>query len=119
MADALKLKAPPNKDIVQVRVDVRGILDPLFDNRVPALLESTCKYRRCEGVALFDMDGGWRIVFKNGKATGYMPDVDKDEIFYSETTVSISTLDKLASAGGVLAQLFSEKLLLNSKQQKA
>lgn len=116
---AVRLKAPPNKDVVQVRVDVRGIVDPMLDNRVPVLLASACQYRRCDGVALWDMDDGWRLVFENGKRIRYMPVLGKG-VFYSTAELSGSMLDKLASAGGVIADLFpAEFVELDSRKQSA
>jgi len=116
---AVRLQAPPNKDVVQVRVDVRGIADPMLDNRVPVLLASACQYRRCDGVALFDIDDGWRLVHANGKPIRYMPVLGKD-IFNSTQALSSSLLDKLAFTGGVIADLFPADFVeLGSTKQSA
>ena len=49
----LKLKAPPGAVGIQVRLNVSGITDPLFDPRVPCLVTAARHYRRCDGVAVY------------------------------------------------------------------
>lgn len=101
----LELKAPPGAVGIQVRLNVRGIADPLFDPRVPPLVTAARHYRRCDGVALFALDAGWRLAFTTGETVAYKPDRTAPQV-ESAVTLTDGTLEGLTAAAGVLADLF-------------
>ena len=100
----LKLKAPPGAAAVQVRIDVRGIPDPLLDARVPRLVLAARRYRR-GGVSIFGSDTGWRLAFIPGETIAYMRDLGA-AITESAIPLTDGLLEPLAAAGGVLADHF-------------
>jgi hypothetical protein len=103
--DELKLKAPPGAAAVQVRLDVRGIPDPLLDARVPRLVLAARRYRRCGGVSIFGSDAGWRLAFIPGEMIAYITGIGA-AMADSATPLTDGLLEHLAAAGGVLADLF-------------
>jgi hypothetical protein len=104
----LRLKAPPGAVDIRVRLDVRGIADPLFDPRVPRLVVAARHYRRCDGVAMFALDAGWRLAFVTGDTVAYLPSLDASSV-ESAATLTGGVLEGLTSAGGVLADLFASE----------
>lgn len=104
--DELKLQAPPGAAGLQVRIDVRGITEPLLDARVPRLVVAARHYRRCDGVALFAADASWRLAFVNDETIAYLPDLGAVSV-ESAAPLTGDVLDALAAEGGVLADLIS------------
>jgi hypothetical protein len=90
---------------VQVRLDVRGVTNPLLDPRIPRLVVLVRRYRRCDGVALFAADGSWRLSFATCETIACRPDRDASMI---ESTIPLASgvLESLAGSAGVLANLF-------------
>lgn len=103
--DQLTLQAPPGAAQIQVRLDVRGITDPLRDPRLPRLIAAVRHYRRCNGVAVFAQAPGWRLTFVIGEPAAYRSGPGADFI-ESEVTLASETAEHLAAVGGVLADLF-------------
>jgi len=101
----LKLEAPPGAGGIQVRLDVIGVTNPILDVRVPPLVVAVRRYRRCDGVAVFAPDTGWRLVFLTGTTIAYLPKVHGTSV-ESAAALTKDALEKLAAAGGVLADLF-------------
>jgi hypothetical protein len=103
--DELNFQAPPGAARVQVRLDVRGITNPLFDPRIPRLVVLVRHYRRCDGVALFAADASWRLSFATGQTIACLPSLDASMI---ESTIPLAdgVLESLAGSAGVLADLF-------------
>jgi hypothetical protein len=99
----LELLAPPGAAAIQVRLDVRGIDDPLLDARVPRLVAAVRRYRRCSGVAVYCADA-WRMVFVDGHHIGYRP--AREGLQDSMNVLVGGQLEQLAASGGVLADLF-------------
>jgi hypothetical protein len=102
--DTLKLKASPGAAAVQVRLDVRGIPDPLLDARVPRLVLAARRYRR-SGVSIFGSDTGWRLAFVTGEKIVYKTSLSA-ALAESVMPLTGRLLEPLAAAGGVLADLF-------------
>jgi hypothetical protein len=103
--DELNFQARPGAARVQVRLDVRGITNPLFDPRIPRLVVLVRHYRRCDGVALFAADTSWRLSFATGQTIACLPNRDASMI---ESTIPLAdgALESLAGSAGVLADLF-------------
>lgn len=104
--EGLELQAPPGAPHVHVRLDVRGILDPLVDPRVPRLIVGVRRYRRCNGVALYAADADWRLVLATGTTIAYRPSSTSMPV-ESLAQVTDDRLERLTGAGGVLASLFA------------
>jgi hypothetical protein len=103
--DALKLEVPPGTAAIQVRLDVSGIPDPLLDPRVPHLIVAARRYRRPNGVALFAVDKGWRMVFVVGETIAFLTGLGAESVD-SVRPVTSRDLEALAAKGGVLADFF-------------
>jgi hypothetical protein len=103
----LELHAPPGVATIQVRLDVKGIEDPLLDSRVPRLVNAARHYRRCSGVALYSLDAGWRMAFAEGELIGYRP-APSAGVLDSSDLLTVGVLEELAASTGVLADLFPE-----------
>ncbi|WP_406311876.1 hypothetical protein OHA77_24680 [Streptosporangium sp. NBC_01639] len=102
----LTLKAPPGAAAIEVRLDVQGITDPLFDPRLPRLLAATRQYRRCRGIVVYATDGSWRLSIIDGKKIAVLP--GRGQRFIESTEpVSDHFLDQINMAVGVLADLFA------------
>ncbi|BCL16042.1 phospholipase D-like domain-containing protein [Micromonospora sagamiensis] len=102
----LRLKAPPGGAAdIQVRLDVRGVDDPLLDPRVPRLVVAVRHYRRCQGVAVFAADADWRLSLYPGETIAFLPGQGRRTI-ESAGPVTKGDLDQLAVSVGVLADLF-------------
>lgn len=103
--DGLKLEAPPGARNIQVRLDVSGIADPLLDQRVPRLVAAARRYRDRNGVAVFAADEGWRLVCVAGETIAFLAGRGADTVD-SAHLVTRRDLERIAAAGGVLADLF-------------
>ena len=103
--DEVELQAPPGAAGIEVRLDVRGVADPLLDPRVPRLAVAACRYRRCEGVAVWAVDADWRLALRAGAAIAYR-EKGTHTIVHSTVLISDGLLEQLAGTGGVLASLF-------------
>ena len=79
--------------------------DPLLDPRVPRLVTAARHYRHCDGVAVFAPDAGWRLAIITGETVAYLPNLGATSV-ESAATLADGTLEGLAAAGGVLADLF-------------
>ena len=103
--DELNFQARPGVARVQVRLDVRGLTNPLLDPRIPRLVVLVRHYRRCDGVALFAADASWRLSFATGQTIACLPSLDASMI---ESTIPLASgvLESLAGSAGVLADLF-------------
>ena len=104
--DGLQLKAPPGAAAIQIRLDVRGIPDPLLDARLPRLVLAARSYRNSGGVAVFGSDTGWRLAFVPGETIACKTSMDAT-IAESALPFTNGLLEPLAATGGVLADLFS------------
>jgi hypothetical protein len=104
--DDLALDAPPGAAAIQVRLGVRGIVDPLLDPRLPRLLAATRQYRRCHGVAVYATDSSWRLSLTEGETIAVLPGLGQVVVESSEP-ISDHLLDQLNTAVGVLADLFA------------
>jgi hypothetical protein len=78
-----------------------------LDARVPRLIVATRRYRRCEGVALYAADAGWRLVAVTGESIGYKPNAT-DRPVDSTVPLADGLLEQLTGTGGVLASLFPQ-----------
>lgn len=104
--EQLTLRAPlPGDAAVRARVDVRGIAEPLLEPTVPRLVLALRHHRHCDGVALFDPDNGWRLVFVTGETIAYLHDMPS-RFVQSTEPLSDGALEALAARGGVIADLF-------------
>jgi hypothetical protein len=101
--DELNLQTHPGAP--RLRLDVRGITNPLLDPRIPRLVVLVRRYRRCDGVALFAADASWRLSFATDETIAYRPDRNSSMI---ESTIPLANgvLESLAGSAGVLADLF-------------
>ena len=91
---------------VRVRLDIRGIDDPLNDPRLPQLVVAVRQYRHTDPVALYSADHGWRIVLATGEPAAYLSSVGQGELVDSPP-VTAGVVEELAAAHGVLGDLFS------------
>jgi hypothetical protein len=87
-----------------VRLNVRGINDPLYDPRIPQLVVAVRQYRSADAVALYSQDHAWRLVIATGKPAAYLPGLDTDLIDSMPLTTGI--IESLSAAHGVIADLF-------------
>jgi hypothetical protein len=100
--DELNLQTPPGAPMV--RLDVRGITNPLLDPRIPRLVVLVRRYRRCDGVALFAGDASWRLSFATDETIAYRP-AGKSSMVESTSPLAAGALESLAGSAGVLADL--------------
>jgi hypothetical protein len=101
----LELMAPPGAVGIQVRLNVSGIANPLFDPRVPSLVTAARHYRHCDGVAVFALNAGWRLAFITGETVAYKATLIAASV-ESSAPLTDGTLEGLIAAAGVLADLF-------------
>lgn len=101
----LQLEEVASGQAVSVRLMVRGLVDPLRDPRTCQLVVAARRYRRCDGVAVFSTDGGWRLSISTGSTIAYRR-ADQDHSVVESDVVSEGALEHLASTGGILADLF-------------
>lgn len=90
---------------VSVRLDIRGIDDPLNDPRLPQLVVATRQYRRTDPVALYAADHGWRVVLATGEPAAYLARFGHGEVVDS-LPVMAGVIERIAAANGVLGDLF-------------
>jgi hypothetical protein len=105
--DGLELQVLPGTANALVRLDVRGISDPLLDARVPRLIVATRRYRRSEGVALYSADADWRLVAVTGEPIGYKPHA-RGTLVDSTVPLVDGLLEQMSGTGGVMASLFPQ-----------
>jgi hypothetical protein len=105
--DRLSIAAPPGGGAAQVRLDVAGVVDPLLDPRVPRLVAAVRHYRKCDGVAVYSLDQGWRLVFNTGDTVAYRSAAG--EHVESATPTIDGILEGIAGEGGVLQNLFAQR----------
>jgi hypothetical protein len=98
------LEIHDGSEIVSVRLVVRGINKPLNDPRIPELITAARRYRRCEDVAIFSEDAGWRLAFRPGEPISYLPRIGG--VLVDSQVVEVVSIERLASKGGVLGDLF-------------
>jgi len=110
--DGLELKEPPQTELLQLRLDVRGIVDPMLDSRVPRLITAARSYRHCDGIALYAADTTWRVVVSTGNKIAYIPSLGLRAVIESSASISEDTLERLTSSGGVLATLFPDTAIV-------
>jgi hypothetical protein len=105
---SLALRAVSPGQAVQLRLSVAGIPEPLTDPRIPRLVVSARRYRRCDGVAIHAADLNWRLALTSGTEAAYRPATGPQagSLLVSEP-VAPGLLEQLAATGGVLADLFS------------
>lgn len=101
----LQLQAVTDVKGVSLRLFVKGVHAPLRDPRIPQLIVAARRYRRCDGVAIFSDDVGWRLVVKTGSRAAYLPRVNGDTTHESQR-IAAEWIERLASTGGILADLF-------------
>jgi hypothetical protein len=100
--EGLNLQTYPGA--TRLRLDVRGITNPLLDPRVPRLVVLVRRYRRCDRVALFAADASWRLSFATDETIAYRPDRNLSMI-ESTSPLAAGVLESLAGSAGVLADL--------------
>lgn len=101
----LRLRPSPGAAAVGVRLDVLGVSDPLLDPRIPRVVTAARNYRGCDGVAVYASDASWRVVTVTGETVYYLPRPGAATVKSAEPLAS-GTIESLAAAGGVLADLF-------------
>lgn len=101
----LQLAEVTSGQAVSVRLMVRGLVDPLRDPRTSQLIVAVRRYRRCDGVAVFSMDAGWRVAIKTGSPLSYLPG-DPGHPMLESDEVAAGAIEQMASTGGILADLF-------------
>ena len=87
-----------------VRLNVKGLEDPLNDPRIPTLIVAACQYRSTDAVTLFGADHDWRIAVSTGDPVAYMANLDA--ALLESSPLKEETLGELAAANGVLADLW-------------
>lgn len=104
--DGLRLEEVSQGQEVGVRLRVRGVADPLIDPRVPQLIVAVRRYRRCDGVAIFADDEGWRLAVKTGVPAAFMSGgLGGREI--DTNPVAAGVIEQMASSGDALGELFA------------
>ena len=104
--DALRLDVGSAGQAVSVRLRLNGIGNPLTDPRVPQLIAAARRYRRCDGIATFSDDEGWRLVVETGRPAVYMAG-GQGQVMIDSVVMEPGTLERLAAASGILADLFA------------
>jgi hypothetical protein len=102
--DGLQLQAVSGGQDVSVRLIVKGPVNPLQDSRIPQLIVTARRYRRCDGVAVSSDDAGWRLAINTGASIAYRPDEVSSMVESDELTAGV--IERMASTGGILADLF-------------
>jgi hypothetical protein len=102
--DEVSLQTTSEGQAVSVRLNVQGIHHPLYDPRIPALVVATRKYRKTDAIAICDPTHDWRIVVATGQPVAYLADINAP-LLESER-IDADTIDVIAAANGVLADLF-------------
>ena len=102
--DALSLEATVRRPATSVRLNVRGIDHPLYDPRVPPSSSLFASTGLPTPVAFFDPDHDWRIVVSTGEPVAFMADLTHHLV--ESAPIDADTIDDLAAAHGVLADLF-------------
>jgi hypothetical protein len=103
--DALRLDVGSAGQAVTVRLRIKGIANPLTDPRVPQVIVATRRYRRCDGIATFSDDEGWRLVVETGQPARYLAAGHGQEMIESDI-VEQGVIEGLAAASGILSDLF-------------
>ena len=103
--DDLRLEEVTRGHAVSVRLMVRGLVDPLRDPRTCQLVVAARRYRRCDGVAVFSTDAGWRLSISTGSTIAYRR-ADQDHSVVESDLVAEGAIEHIASTGGILADLF-------------
>jgi hypothetical protein len=91
---------------IGVKVDVRGVSDPLLDPRVPQLIVAAQRYRRCRGVAVFSMDRDWRVVYEDHQPIAVLGRLGGG-VLESARALTPQELELMAGSGRVLGDLFA------------
>jgi hypothetical protein len=89
---------------VSVRLDVRGIENPLYDPRIPQLVVMLRRYRSADAVALYSQDHDWRLVFPTGEPAGYLGERGAQTL--DSVPLEAGAIEALAADRGVVADLF-------------
>ena len=105
----LELSAAPPDTMVQVRLDIRGIAEPLVDPRLPQVVVAARRYRRCDGVTVHSADNGWRFSFITDKPVAFLADVHGVPLLsrISAMPLKKEQLEIMAQAGAVVGDLFA------------
>jgi hypothetical protein len=101
----LQLEAVSRGQVVSVRLVIEGVDDPLRDPGIPQLIIAARQYRRCDGVAIFSADAGWRVAVNTGAPAAYLQSEKHSSMVMSEEVVK-DAIERMASTGGILADLF-------------
>lgn len=101
----LRLEEVTGGQAVSVRLVVKGLVHPLRDPRTCQLVVAARRYRRCDGVAVFSADAGWRLVIKTGTPVSYLLG-DASRSMLDSEEVPEGLIERMASTGGILADLF-------------
>jgi hypothetical protein len=102
--DSLRLEAGSVERVPSSKATVQGVADPLHDPRVARLVIAVRSYHRVEAVAVYAVDGDWRIVLEPGQPAVYLPSLEADAV--ESMAVSPDDIERLAAGQGVLADLF-------------
>jgi hypothetical protein len=76
-----------------------------LDPRIPQLIVVARRYRHCDGVAIFSVDAGWRMVVKTGSPAAYVRG-SRDQSTVESEQVAEGSIEQMAAMGGILADLF-------------
>jgi hypothetical protein len=101
----LTLEATSAGQRTSVRLRVNGVEDPLNDPRIPSLVVAVRQYRSTDSVALFGADHDWRIVAATGEPLLFKAGLGAPLL--ESSPLEVGTVDQLAVANGILADLFS------------
>ncbi len=105
--EELRLDVGSPGQAVSVRLRVKGLNEPLADSRLPRLIVATRRYRRCDGLAIFSDDVGWRVVIDPGKPAAYMSGSRDQAMIDSGVVIGDGTIEGLAAKGEILADFFA------------
>jgi hypothetical protein len=103
--DRLRLEPVSHGQQVGVRLLVQGVTDPLNDPRLPQLIVAARRYRRCDGVAIFSEDSGWRITATTGESAAFIRG-EADRRMIESEVLPAGVIEHLASRGEAIGDLF-------------
>jgi hypothetical protein len=90
---------------VSAHLDVEGISDPLTDPRLPKVAVMLRQYRHVEGIAVYSVDGTWRLVLPAHARAVFIDRMGSDYLETSEP-ITPAQLEQIAANDGVIYNLF-------------
>lgn len=103
--DSVKIRPSPGTALIQARLEVDGIANPLVDPRLPRMVADVRQYRQCDGIAVYAGDGSWRLALPRDEPVVFVAELGQDERV-TERALTSSQLEELVASSGVLADLF-------------